>query len=73
MFTTELRDLHRARTQDRSVVYADFFNGDERQTYTEIDRCRATHADHRVRLNIGDYRCHGPVSFVVYNPSAVGT
>lgn len=46
------------------------FNGDERQIYNEIDRCRATHADHHIRLNIEDFSCHSRFSFVVYSPSA---
>ncbi len=46
------------------------YNGDEGRIYTEIDRCRATHADHHIRLNIEDFSCHSRFSFVVYSPAA---
>jgi ribulose-bisphosphate carboxylase small chain len=48
------------------------YNGDVQRIYSEIDRCRTTHADHHIRLNIEDYSCHSRFSFAVYSPSAAG-
>ncbi len=47
------------------------FNGDVQQIYSEIDRCRATHADHHVRLSIEDYSFRSRFFFVVHSPPAV--
>jgi ribulose-bisphosphate carboxylase small chain len=46
------------------------YNGNTRQIYREIDRCRAAHADHHIRLNIEDHSCHSRFSFVVHSPPA---
>lgn len=46
------------------------YNGDVQQIYSEIDRCRTTHGDHHIRLNIEDYGFHSRFSFVVHNPAA---
>jgi ribulose-bisphosphate carboxylase small chain len=48
------------------------YNGDVQGIYTEIDRCRTTHADHHIRLNIEDYSCYSRFSFVVHSPAAAG-
>ena len=48
------------------------YNGDVQGIYTEIDRCRTTHADHHIRLNIEDYSCDSRFSFVVHSPAAAG-
>ena len=48
------------------------YNGDVDGIYTEIDRCRTTHADHHIRLNIEDYSCYSRFSFVVHSPAAAG-
>lgn len=45
------------------------YNGDVNQIYGELDRCRETHADHHIRLNIEDYSCHSRFSFVVHSPA----
>jgi ribulose-bisphosphate carboxylase small chain len=46
------------------------YNGDVQQIYGEIDRCRATHVDHHIRLNIEDYSFRSRFSFVVHSPPA---
>lgn len=45
-------------------------NGNVQQIYGEIDRCRAAHADHHIRLNIEDYSFRSRFSLVVYSPAA---
>jgi len=45
------------------------YNGEIQQIYGEIGRCRETHADHYIRLNIEDYSCRSRFSFVVHSPS----
>lgn len=45
------------------------FDGDPQQLYREIDRCRATHADHQIRLNIEDYSWRSRFSVVVHSPT----
>ena len=44
------------------------YNGDVQQVYGEIDRCRESHADHHIRLNIEDHSSHSRFSFVVHSP-----
>ena len=46
------------------------YNGNVQQIYGEIDRCRAAHSDHHIRLNIEDYSFRSRFSFVVYSPAA---
>jgi ribulose-bisphosphate carboxylase small chain len=48
------------------------YNGDEQGIHTEIDRCRTTHADHHIRLNIEDHSCCSRFSLVVHSPAAAG-
>jgi len=48
------------------------YNGDVQGIYTEIDRCRTTHADHHIRLNIEDHSCYSRFLFVVHSPAAAG-
>lgn len=48
------------------------YNGDVQAIYAEIDRCRATHADHLIRLNIEDHNCYSRFSFVVHSPAMAG-
>ncbi|MCB1727312.1 MAG: ribulose bisphosphate carboxylase small subunit [Gammaproteobacteria bacterium] len=45
------------------------YNGDTREIYTEINRCRDAHADHHIRLNIEDYDFRSRFSLVVHSPS----
>lgn len=46
------------------------YNGNIQQIYSEIDRCRETHTDHHIRLNIEDHSCRSRFSFVVHSPAA---
>lgn len=46
------------------------YSGDVQGIYSEIDRCRTTHTDHHIRLNIEDYSCYSRFSFVVHSPAA---
>jgi ribulose bisphosphate carboxylase small subunit len=48
------------------------YDGEVQKVYTEIDRCRATHADHHIRLNIHDYSCYSRFSLMVHSPAAAG-
>jgi ribulose-bisphosphate carboxylase small chain len=48
------------------------YNGDVQQIYSEIDRCRATHADHHIRLSIEDYSFRSRFSYVVHSSPAAG-
>lgn len=48
------------------------YDGNEQRIYHEIDRCRETHADHHIRLNIEDYNCYSRFSLVVHSPSTAG-
>ncbi|MFM1891604.1 MAG: hypothetical protein RLZ44_681 [Pseudomonadota bacterium] len=45
------------------------YNGDTQQIYTEIDRCRDSHADHHIRLSIEDYSFRSRFTVMVHNPS----
>ena len=47
------------------------YNGDVKTIYREFDRCRTTHADHHIRLNIEDHSFYSRFSYVVHSP-AVG-
>ncbi|HYQ70757.1 MAG TPA: ribulose bisphosphate carboxylase small subunit, partial [Gammaproteobacteria bacterium] len=47
------------------------YNGDVQGIYDEIDRCRTTHSDHHIRLNIEDYSSYSRFSLVVHSPAAV--
>jgi len=48
------------------------YNGDVQGIYQELDRCRTTHVDHHIRLNIEDHYCYSRFSFVVHSPAAAG-
>jgi ribulose-bisphosphate carboxylase small chain len=48
------------------------YSGDVHGIYNEIDRCRTTHTDHHIRLNIEDYSFRSRFSFVVHSPAAAG-
>jgi ribulose-bisphosphate carboxylase small chain len=47
------------------------YNGNVQQIFNEIDRCRETHENHHIRLNIEDFSCQSRFSLVVHNPSPV--
>lgn len=42
--------------------------GDLDALYGSIERCRRTHADHHIRLNIEDITWHSKLSLIVYRP-----
>ncbi|MGR8919630.1 MAG: ribulose bisphosphate carboxylase small subunit [Gammaproteobacteria bacterium] len=46
------------------------YNGDVERIYREFDRCRTTHADHHIRLNIEDHNCYSRFVYVVHSPAA---
>jgi len=47
------------------------YDGDPQQLHQEIDRCKQSHSDHHIRLNIEDYSFHSRFSLVVHNPTPV--
>jgi len=46
------------------------YNGDVEGIRHELDRCRTTHANHHIRLNIEDHSCYSRFSYVVHSPAA---
>lgn len=46
------------------------YDGNVDGIYSEIDRCRTSHGDHHIRLNIEDHSCYSRFSYVVHSPAA---
>ncbi len=44
------------------------YRDDPTPIYREIERCRATHADHPIRLNIEDMGGYSRAAFIVHRP-----